>query len=643
VLLFDFSAGGMDFDKLWQGPGLPFAGSLIMILFDIFLYLFLAYYLDNVVPSEYGTKRKPWFIFQKSFWVRQYRPFKFNPLSPGENVVYNDDVCDNPDVEPVSSDLLGKAAVRICNLKKVFYSNGKEPVNAVDGITLDIYESQITAILGHNGAGKSTLFNILTGMTAPTYGTASVFGLDIREADDMTDIRRMTGVCPQHDIIFMSLTPREHLSFFARIRGIPENRINTEVEKTLEEVDLLLKADSKAADLSGGQKRKLSISIALIGDPKIIFLDEPTAGVDAYSRRRLWALLKSRKEGKVILLTTHFMDEADILADRKAIISRGKLRCCGSSLFLKNKFGLGYHLTLIVDENTEPSNITRIVQDVISDSQLARHSGKEMSFILPTDSTKLFPSLFLLLDRHIKGRIENVGIEGYGISMTTLEEVFFTLSDENEGGELHCIDDLGKHLIRERSPSTSPVHHASPVPILKTDRVVTTDMQGFAIETVEARQNDWRAFKALFKLRFINTLRDYGALIIMIVMPLVFTTLSIYIGGNQVFSLPTDELLSLTPGIYGSSLDGALFYNNTGHNLNSVEAIFQSSNISVDTYQGKYLEIFQLRPHVTSWSVNSFPHTNQFEVSVNMTMGFNDTYIHSIPMLMNLLSNSLMR
>ena len=124
-----------------------------------------------------------------------------------------------------------------------------------------------------------------------------------------------------------------------------EDQVKKAVDDILKDIDLEEKRDVLAKKLSGGQKRKLSVGIALIGDPKIIFLDEPTAGVDPYSRRHMWSLLKQRKEGKVILLTTHFMDEADILADRKAIMSKGALRCYGSSLFLKNRFGLGYHLT----------------------------------------------------------------------------------------------------------------------------------------------------------------------------------------------------------------------------------------------------------------------------------------------------------
>lgn len=172
------------------------------------------------------------------------------------------------------------------------------------------------------GAGKSTLFNILTGLTSPTLGTAYVFGYDIRNHADMTMIRRMTGVCPQHDILFDELTPREHLHFFAAVRGILHDEIDAEVTKTIKDCDLNENCDKIVKFLSGGQKRKLSVAIAIIGNPRIIIFDEPTAGVDPYSRRCLWQLLQSIKQGKVILLTTHFMDEADILADRKAVITK---------------------------------------------------------------------------------------------------------------------------------------------------------------------------------------------------------------------------------------------------------------------------------------------------------------------------------
>lgn len=123
----------------------------------------------------------------------------------------------------------GREAIRIVDLYKSYSKCRRPEVKAVNGINLTIYEGQITAILGHNGAGKSTLFNILTGLTAPSSGTALIFGYDVRDSNDMYMIRSMTGVCPQHDILFDLLTPREHLEFFAAVRGIPRKQIDHEV------------------------------------------------------------------------------------------------------------------------------------------------------------------------------------------------------------------------------------------------------------------------------------------------------------------------------------------------------------------------------------------------------------------------------
>lgn len=121
-------------------------------------------------------------------------------------------------MELVPREMKGREAIRIVDLYKSFHSCRKAPIKAVNGINLTIYEGQITAILGHNGAGKTTLFNILTGLTAPSAGTAYIFGYDVSNPNDMDQIRRMTGVCPQHDILFDNLSPREHLEFFAAVK-----------------------------------------------------------------------------------------------------------------------------------------------------------------------------------------------------------------------------------------------------------------------------------------------------------------------------------------------------------------------------------------------------------------------------------------
>lgn len=249
------------------------------------------------------------------------------------------------------------------------------------------------------------------------------------------------------------------------------------MKKTLKDIDLIEKADTFAKYLSGGQKRKLSVGIAIIGDPKIIILDEPTAGVDPYSRRQMWSFLQSRRHGKVILLTTHFMDEADILADRKAVISKGKLRCCGSSLFLKNKFGIGYHLTyvkkklfhkkyllnrklisnfsysLVLEGNAREHAITRLVTSHVSKAEKARRHGRELSFILPHNSVENFAPLFSAIEQEIKTKASRLGISSYGVSMTTLEEVFLHLEKDEE---TECtMDNLSKKMVRNRALSRS--------------------------------------------------------------------------------------------------------------------------------------------------------------------------------------------
>nr|CAD7404111.1 unnamed protein product [Timema cristinae] len=430
ALVLDLSGDGVSFDNLWSGPGIPFGGSLIMMALDIFIYGFLAYYLDCVLPKRYEDERsrrsgfpkvashhteniyiisstagalvarflpyrlnwnhtahielnirnrikkrkkvrmmdeegrmmktreeenESWMrnfekrlnledkrnvieaeelIEEEEMWIksvtspallnckpavcgaieqvtrssslastqvgRQFNAVEFNPIPSvnGESGSFNTAEELNNDVEPVARELKGREAIKIVDLFKTFHACRKPEVKAVNGINLTIYEGQITAILGHNGAGKTTLFNILTGLTAPSAGTAFVFGYDIRDPNDMHSIRGMTGVCPQHDNLFDLLTPKEHLEFFAAVRGIPPSMIDLEVSKTLRDIDLVDKANTFSKHLSGGQKRKLSVGIAVIGDPKIIILDEPTAGVDPYSRRHMWSVLQNRRHGK---------------------------------------------------------------------------------------------------------------------------------------------------------------------------------------------------------------------------------------------------------------------------------------------------------------------------------------------------------
>lgn len=208
-----------------------------------------------------------------------------------------------------------------------------------------MYNGQIFALLGHNGAGKSTTISMLTGLLPKTTGSASIFEDNL--FGNMGTVRQYLGVCPQHDVLFEFLTPEEHLDIFYDFKGGNPETKQTEINSLIVDVGVEPDKNKQAGSLSGGNKRKLSVAIALCGGSKLVMLDEPTAGMDLSARRSLWDMLKNYRRDRIIILTTHYMDEADVLGDRIGIMSAGKIRCLGSSLFLKNRYGAGYKLTIV--------------------------------------------------------------------------------------------------------------------------------------------------------------------------------------------------------------------------------------------------------------------------------------------------------
>lgn len=180
------------------------------------------------------------------------------------------------------------------------------------------------ALLGQNGAGKSSTISMLCGFSKPTSGEALIFGRSIHTG--MEEIRSFMGVCPQHDILFNELTAKEHMFLFAGIKNVPFDKIAALTEDRLGAVRLLGVKDTFTEGYSGGMKRRLSVAISTLGDPRIIFLDEPTTGMDPINRRYVWSFLEHFKEGRAMILTTHSMEEADILGDQVAIMTLGRVR-----------------------------------------------------------------------------------------------------------------------------------------------------------------------------------------------------------------------------------------------------------------------------------------------------------------------------
>jgi ATP-binding cassette subfamily A (ABC1) protein 3 len=224
-----------------------------------------------------------------------------------------------------------------------------------------MYEDQIFVLLGHNGAGKTTTINMLTGLFPETEGNAELYGIDM--FNDMDAVRQIMGVCPQHDILFELLTTEQHLSIFYDLKGADPKLKNEEIEKLMKDVGIYDKKNAQASTLSGGNKRKLSVAIALCGQSKFVLLDEPTSGLDLSARRQLWNMLKEYKKDRIIILTTHYMDEADILGDRIGIMKSGKVTALGSSIFLKSTFGAGYNMIISKTSSNPNSDIVPYMEE----------------------------------------------------------------------------------------------------------------------------------------------------------------------------------------------------------------------------------------------------------------------------------------
>lgn len=199
-------------------------------------------------------------------------------------------------------------------------------LTAVDNMNLEIKENSTFALLGLNGAGKTTLINMLSTLTVPTSGTAEINGFDLLK--DKVKIREILNISPQETAIAKKLTVRENLETFAILYGIKNKK--QRANELIEQFGLQKKADCVTKTLSGGQMRRLSIALALINNPKILFLDEPTLGLDVKARRNLWEIIETLKSKMTIILTTHYLEEVESLADDIAIISGGKIKINGT-------------------------------------------------------------------------------------------------------------------------------------------------------------------------------------------------------------------------------------------------------------------------------------------------------------------------
>eukprot|EP00762_Andalucia_godoyi_P006284 ANDGO_05836.mRNA.1 ABC transporter A family member 8 len=315
--------------------------------------------------------------------------------------------------------------VIVRNMHKRFITSTRD-VTAVQNVSFVIPENSLTAMIGHNGAGKTTLISILSGLIPPTSGEVSMGGYDL--VQEMDRIYSFMGVCPQFDILWPEQTGREHLLFYGRIKGLKGKPLLEAVEAALKAVNLTDFQNVRSAGYSGGMKRRLSVAISLMGNPKIVFLDEPTTGLDPHSRREVWDAIQAAKPGRAMILTTHSMEEADALADRITIMNHGRLVAVGHAEQLKTSYGEGYRLSVsVANYAVNDARVKQFVTQSFAGARLVDSLNGTSHFSIPYASLRM-SDVF----RRFEDVKQSLGITDWGISKTTLEEVFEILTSHDD-------------------------------------------------------------------------------------------------------------------------------------------------------------------------------------------------------------------
>ncbi|CAI0399356.1 unnamed protein product, partial [Linum tenue] len=394
----------------------------IWLLATFVLWFVLAIYFDNIIPNAYGVRKSVFYFLNPWYWTgkggnkpeggicscmgsipqeEQITPDDEDVLEE-ENLVKKDAREDTMDpdiavqIRGLAKTYAGTRKIGCCKCQKT------SSYHAVrQGLWMNIAQDQLFCLLGPNGAGKTTAINCLTGVSPVSSGDALIYGYSIRSSVGMSSIHKFMGVCPQ---------------LFATIKGLPPASIQTVADELLAKVKLTDAAKVRARSYSGGMKRRLSVAIALIGDPKLVILDEP----------QVWDVIQEAKKGRAIILTTHSMEEADVLGDRISIMAKASIR-------LKSRFGTGFVTNVSFGEKVNgqsPVNQTVDSPDLQQhlDVTPAEEAKSFMTFVIPHDKEKLLTNFF----SELEDRQAEFGIKDIQLGLATLEEVFLNIARQAE-------------------------------------------------------------------------------------------------------------------------------------------------------------------------------------------------------------------
>jgi len=416
------------------------------LIIDTIIFYILLWYLDAVI----GDEQAPWFFLTREYWVGG----GFVPWDSGVNLADDDDSANGTELTERDTDVRQEEAaiaagtipadegLTIQDLRKVYTARKAfvlpDPLRAFCAVgppghrvSFHVAPNTCLALLGHNGAGKSTTVGILTGLLKATSGTIKINGHSV--ATDMASIRRFLGYCPQHDVLFNELTAKEHIELYGAFNQLTKEQIEQEVVDRLTEVNLYSVKDVPVGSFSGGMRRRCSIAVAFVGNKSFVILDEPSTGVDVFQQRSIWNLIQEKKKGRMILLVTHSMQEADLLGDKIVIMKHGFVVSLGTSLRLKAKYGSGYQVTIVAKDSS-------VIEELVTAEgwTLEEASGDNLVRFTasPEDSATKLPAFFRVLEE----RRKELHIRDVQLALTSLEAVFLKVASDNTEDERSKVD-----------------------------------------------------------------------------------------------------------------------------------------------------------------------------------------------------------
>jgi ABC-type multidrug transport system ATPase subunit len=433
------------------------------------MYVVLVWYISQVRGSDDEAPQHMFFPLDPSYYGLSSRaavmgggdvPAKDEDLEDGGGTLARERTKSGAD-----------GTLRVHKLSKSY-----QDCQALREVSLTMAKDEIFVLLGQNGAGKSTLISVLTGRTGPTFGHAFAFGLSLR--GQMRVIQRLTSVCPQEDLIWPELTGEEHVLLYSMCRGASWAEARQEAAEVLARVGLASVGSQQAAQYSGGMQRRLMVGLAIVSNPKLLFFDEPSRGLDPLSRHVLWQILESLKPGRVICLTTHNLEEAESLGDSVGLLHNGHLRATGTPVSLKERFGRGFQISLSPEEAAR----SKVYAAVAEHLKGAMVDDRAVPFTVVVPRGKRWVSKVVAFFEWLESSPQVASRCQVGFSNGTLEEVYLRML-RFDNATLATSPDAALDMFKEKSPKEqmglilSLLH-------MPADYVDTLDSAGITLDTI---------------------------------------------------------------------------------------------------------------------------------------------------------------